>query len=241
MKYDCLLVNGDSYTEPTDTLVWADHLGLELGVPVVNLAIRGSNNKRILRSTIEYLESDHMLGKSPLVVIGWSFLRRLEVWYYGDKKELLDRAPDNQDRGPDARLRFITLDWLLDSKEATDYHKNLIINSPNELHKMIVDFYTDLFLMTRYLKSRAINYFFFSSGIQEELNPYWFMPATDLHLCYSVLNDPAIINFSDFSLAKWSKENDPNCREVTHHLSPEGHKKFSHFLKESIHDIQSHS
>lgn len=241
MKYDCLLVNGDSYTEPLDTPVWADHLGLDLGIPVVNLAVSGSNNKRILRSTVEFLESDQMLGKHPLVVIGWSFLRRVEIWYYGNKKELLNRAPDNQDRDSDNRLRFITLNWLLETKEATDYHKNLVIDSATELHKMIVDFYTDLFLLTKYLKSRNINYCFFSSGIQEECNPYWFRPATDLHVCYSILNDPAVINFSEFSLAKWAKNNDPQCKETTYHLSPNGHKDFSQYLRKLINDIQSHS
>lgn len=238
MRYDCILVNGDSYSAPNGNPVWADFLAKKMAMPVTNLAVPGSNNKRILRSTIECLESDNMLGKRPLVIIGWSFLSRQEIWYYGNKKEVLDRAPDNHNRDSQSRLQFITLDWILGTKEATDYHKNLVIDTPNEKHKMIVDFYTDLFLITQYLKAKNLDYFFFSSGFQEECNPYWFRPATDLHLCYQVLNNPAIKNFSDFSLAKWSKENDPNCSQPTWHLSTTGHEKFSQFLKDSIYDIQ---
>ena len=236
MYYDCILVNGDSYSAPKESLVWADHLSTALNLPLVNLAVAGSNNKRILRSTIECLESDAMIGKRPLVVIGWSFLSRMEVWYYGNTKEVLERAPDNQSRDVESKLRFITLDWILGTKDATDYHKNLVSNGLDEKHKVITDFYTDLFLITQYLKYKQFRYFFFSSGFQEEYNPYWYCPATDLHLCYHTLNDPAIKNFSDFSLAKWARDNDPQC-EKTYHLSTTGHKTFSQYLRKLIDDI----
>jgi len=50
---DCIIINGDSYSAPhTTTKVYGDFLSEQLGIPVKNYAIAGSNNDRILRSTI---------------------------------------------------------------------------------------------------------------------------------------------------------------------------------------------
>lgn len=211
MKFDYILINGDSYSAPADFPVWGDNIANDLNIPLINLSIAGSNNKRILRSTIEHLESDEMLGRNPLVIIAWSFVRRLEVWHHKESK-------------------LITLDWILGTPDATDYHKNLILDDPKKIHKIIVDFYTDLFLLATYLESKKINYFFFSGANNEECNPYWFKPATDLHLCYHVLNNENIKSIHDFSLAMWAKNNDPDC-EATWHLSPTGHQEFSKVIK----------
>ncbi len=186
-----------------------------------------------MRSTIEYIESDTMIGKNPLVIIGWSFIRRMEVWYYGESDDIKKRAPDNYARTTADRYRFITLDWILGTKEATDYHKNLLIDDPSYLHKIIVDFYTDIFLLSNYLKSKNINYLFFSGANNEECNPYWFQPATDLHMCYHVLNNDCIKPIHEFSIANWAKTHDKDCTE-TWHLSENGHKDFSKVIQELL-------
>lgn len=239
MKYDYLLINGDSYSASCDFPVWADYLSRLMGVPLINLAISGSNNKRILRSTIEQLESDSMLGKKVMVVVGWSFLSRQEIWYSGNDKTLLSRAPDNTERPTNSKLRFLTLDWILGTKDEQDHHKNLIIGQEDQLPKTVVDFYTDLFLLTSYLRSINADYFFFSAANNEKYNPYWLKPATDLHLCYHVLNDSRIKNLHDFSLSQWARDNDPLC-ESTYHLSPTGHDRFGQLLESFINDIQPH-
>jgi hypothetical protein len=226
-------VNGDSYSAPTNHKVWADHVAVDLGLSLTNLAVSGSNNKRIMRSTIEYIESDEMIGKKSLVIIAWSFIRRLEIWYYGESEEIKNRAPDNHSRSLEDRYRFITLDWLLGTKEATNYHKNLVIEDTDHLHKILVDFYTDLFLFSNYLKSKNIDYFFFSGANNEECNSYWFRPATDLHMCYQVLNNNRIKPIHDFSIAQWAKKHDKDCTK-TWHLSEAGHKDFSKVIREFL-------
>jgi hypothetical protein len=226
-------VNGDSYSAPDNHKVWADYVAVDLGLPLTNLAVSGSNNKRIMRSTIEYIESDGMIGKNPLVIIAWSFIRRLEVWYYGESEKIKSKAPDNHSRVSEDRYRFITLDWLLGTKESTDYHKNLVIEDRMHLHKILVDFYTDLFLFSAYLNAKNIDYLFFSGANNEECNPYWFVPATDLHMCYHVLNNNRVKSIHDFSIAHWAKQHDKDCTE-TWHLSENGHKDFSKIVGEFL-------
>ena len=95
MNYDCILINGDSYSAPTNYKVYGNFLSEKLGIPVINFAIPGSNNQRILRSSIEYLQQIKSEYSNPLVVIGWSFIRRIEVWYYGNNQKLLNAIPDS--------------------------------------------------------------------------------------------------------------------------------------------------
>jgi hypothetical protein len=230
VKYDCLVINGDSYSAPTEFPVWGDYLAKDLTLPLHNLAAVGSNNKRILRSTIEFLESDPMLGKKTFVVIGWSFLNRQEIWYDGNDKQLLSRAPDNSDRDQNSKLKFITLDWILGTKDEDQYHKSLVLNIEQQWKKIIVDFYTDVFLLSRYLRSKNIDYLFFSAADNQDSDPYHHQPATDLHLCYSVLNDPHIKNLHGFCLSHWARDNDRECSS-TFHLSEKGHHEFSKIIK----------
>ena len=63
MNHDVIFVNGDSYSTGTET--YADFLSEKLGIPVKNYAQLGSNNKRIIRSSIEYLEELQKTFKIP--------------------------------------------------------------------------------------------------------------------------------------------------------------------------------
>ena len=53
--FDCILINGDSYSAKTNQRVYGDFLQEQLGLPVYNIAQQGSNNQRIIRSTLENL------------------------------------------------------------------------------------------------------------------------------------------------------------------------------------------
>jgi hypothetical protein len=228
LTYDCIIVNGDSYSARTDDLSWADALAKKLNVPVVNLAAQGCCNDRILRSTIEYLEKSSFIH--PLVIIGWSFVTRIEVWYQGNNQHLLSRSPDNQDRDPDSRLRFLTLTWITTDtpKEVTDEYKSLIA-LPTDYHKIIVDLYLKIFLLTEYLKKHNMDYFMFSGASNDEWHINDLKPATDYSFCQSVNDDPKISPLCEFSLAQWARDNDPACTP-TFHLSPQGHIEFADYL-----------
>ena len=157
-KPDCIIINGDSYSAPhTTTKVYGDFLSEQLGIPVKNYAIAGSNNDRILRSTIEYLHTIRSQYQQPLVIIGWSFIRRLEVWYYGNHQGVIGSIPDKKDLPEHQQPRFVTLYKLLNLGEATLEQKSLI-NDDLSVHKQLTDFYTGLYLLGNFLESQNLNY-----------------------------------------------------------------------------------
>jgi hypothetical protein len=68
-----LLLNGCSFSA---NYYLANHLARQLGLDdCVSLAIGGSSNRRIIRSTLEHLESNDDIG---FVLLGLSFIRRAE-------------------------------------------------------------------------------------------------------------------------------------------------------------------
>lgn len=229
MNFDSIFINGDSYSAQTeDFLVYADYLGEYLNLPVINLSARGSSNDRIIRSSVEYL----CRAKNPLVIIGWSFIRRIEVWYYGENQNIISQIPD---RHPEEHLRInlISLNWLLNANEATLEQKALI-NEDLFVHKKLIDFYTNLYLFTDLLKSRNLKYLFFSAAKNSEVPIASFPAIANLDLVKSVMNDPGIYQLHEFYIQQWAQKNDPDCNDVTGHLSAEGHKKFAKHLLELL-------
>lgn len=227
MNYDCILINGDSYSAPTTHRVYGDFLSEHYDIPVKNFALSGSNNQRILRSSIEYLEQVKSEYINPLVIVGWSFIRRLEVWYSGNTQGLLSRIPDN------SNSRFITLDWVLGSDEATVEQKALVNSA--DIHKHLMDFYTNLYLFAQVLESQNISYIFFSAADNTPYPIHSFTYLNSLSQVQWVANNPRIFKLHNFCVSNWAQENDPDCNS-TGHLSQNGHDKFAHFILDNLVD-----
>jgi hypothetical protein len=227
VNFDCVFVNGDSYSAPYNNfLVYGDYISKYLKVPLINLAVAGSNNDRILRSSIEFVLSNKF--QNPLIIIGWSFVRRLEVWYYGSTNRVLKRIPD-QFNEEHKNLRFVTLDHLINENDATLEEKALI-NEDLFVHKQLTNFYTDLFLFSNYLKKENLSYFFFSGAKNNEIPIHCFPAIENLNLVQQVSNDKNIHQLHDFFIMDWAFKNDPEADPITGHLSESGHKKFANYL-----------
>jgi len=229
MKHDCIFINGDSYSAPGGIKVYGDFLSEHFNIPVRNYAIRGSNNQRILRSSIEHLHQIRLEFQNPLIIIGWSFIRRLEVWYYGNNQRLINQVPDSPES------RFITLDRVINAGEATLEQKALI-NEDLFVHKQLMDFYTNLYMFARILESQNLNYVFFSAARNTDCPIHCFPYINSLQQVKWVANNPNIFKLHDFCIVQWAKENDPECDPVTGHLSEDGHKKFSNFILNNVLD-----
>jgi hypothetical protein len=224
MNYDCIIINGDSYSAPTiHHKVYGDFLSKKLGIPVKNFAIPGSNNQRILRSSIEYLQKVKSEYQNPLVIIGWSFVRRIEVWYYGNNKKLLNAIPDSE------HSRFVTLDRIINAGEATLEQKALI-NEDLFIHKQLMDFYTNLYMFAHLLESQNLSYVFFSGAKNTDCPIHCFPYINSLEQVNWVANNPNIFKLHEFCVMHWAKENDTECHPVTGHLSESGHEKFADFI-----------
>jgi hypothetical protein len=198
-------------------------LSEKLNIPVKNFAIPGSNNDRILRSTIEYLENIKQEYTNPLVIIGWSFVRRQEVWYYGNNEQTLDIIPD------DDKSRLITLDHLLKNGEATLEQKALV-NEDLCIHKQLTDFYTKLYLFGHLLESFNLDYFCFSGARNTDCPIHCFPYIEPLHQVQWVAQNKKFYNLHNFCIMNWAFKNDPDCNPVTGHLSELGHQKFSNLV-----------
>jgi hypothetical protein len=223
MNYDCILINGDSYSAPSKDKVYGEFLSEHFSIPVKNFALQGSNNQRILRSSIEYLQQISSEYQNPLVIIGWSFIRRLEVWYYGNNQKLLNQMPDSVDS------RFVTLDRVIGAGEATLEQKALI-NEDLFVHKQLMDFYTNLYMFAHLLEARNLSYVFFSAARNTDCPIHCFPYIDSLEQVKWVNNNPNIFKLHEFCVMNWAIENDPDCHPVTGHLSESGHKEFADFI-----------
>ena len=75
-----ILVNGDSWTKrdpaPEGTTLWTEFLTEETGQEITNIALPGSSNQRIYRTTLEQLYTTNNITH---LIIGWSSIVRTEV------------------------------------------------------------------------------------------------------------------------------------------------------------------
>ena len=224
--FDCLLINGDSYTAPTSHTVYADVLGQDLSLPVINLALAGSSNDRILRSTLEQVIKLKNENKNPLVIVGWSFIRRLEVWYYGDNTSVIDKIPDSNNCVDYTSPRFITLDFLINENVAT-LEQKCLMQDDLFVHKQLTDFYTSIYMFAHTLDNLGIKWFMFSGARNSDtpVNSFPYIESLEhVKWCQTQKN---IYKLHKFHIAQWSEENDIYRKPVTGHLSEAGHKKFA--------------
>jgi hypothetical protein len=238
-SFTCLLVNGDSYTAAMqDKLVYADVLGEMLGVPVINIAQQGSNNDRILRSTIEKVIELTSQGQTPLVIVAWSFIRRIEVWYYGDNKNVIIGIPDRTTQNETQNPRFVTLDFLLNKNEATIEQKCLI-NDDLFVHKQLTDFYTKMYLLANTFDNFGVKWFMFSGAKNTEIPIHCFPYIQSLEQVKWCQAYPNIYNMHEFCIPNWAENNDADRSLNTGHLSETGHKKFASTVFEWLRSVNN--
>jgi len=145
-----LLANGCSFTEGYDLFhkesSWPYQLGNSLNFKTVNLALGGSSNDRIYRTTIEYLNTH---SDPDLVVIGWTSFNRAEISsVHGLYLRLTNDNCLSDTTEFDQDLTNVHKFWL-----TTLY--NQYINYRNWLHNVLH--------LQNYFVIKNINYRFFSA------------------------------------------------------------------------------
>lgn len=127
-----LVVNGCSWTycqglDDPKTQGWPALLAKELGVEVVNLAVKGCGNSSIHRRTYEYVYENLPTGSKPFFVIAFSQYWRQESWFnnflgfknYNDYS--LVSLPDNSPYNNTERA-------LLDNWNELDFYRKTYLN-----------------------------------------------------------------------------------------------------------------
>lgn len=228
---DCILANGDSYSVSQG---WPEYLSSIIDLPCHNLAVAGVSNDRIVRTTIEYVEKLRSQGLRPYIIIGWSFIHRVEVWYHGPNESVLKRATESNLQ---KSSRLVTLDWI-PNEELSSHVKEQMV-SVDTVDKKIIDWYTNIFLLSKYLQLHNLGYFFFSAADNKSFPIDTWSVFTELCFVQEVQQDRQIYKLHDFCIADYARKNDKDRKEPTGHLSAKGHEHFSHFLLELLkNDIQ---
>jgi hypothetical protein len=233
LKTDLILINGDSYSAPGQSKTYGDFLGESLGLPVCNLAMVGSNNDRIRRSTVEKIINLQTQGLTPLVIVAWSFLTRLEIWYDRDDKNIIDCVPDQVSENNPRKNRLITLDFILGQNTSSDEYKSLILHTP-KIQKLLTDFYLDIYLVSMLLRNYNIPYRFFFGADHQDFPVTDFPYVEDRNFVQHCQADASIYNLDRFSISSWGIEHDPDGDRVTGHLSIDGHRQFAQWIREHL-------
>jgi hypothetical protein len=132
-----ILINGCSHTEASECdKGLAEFLSENLNADVTNIAKGGGSNHRILRSTIEYCETNPV----DLVFIGWSTHERFEFSWRGQRTDY-------------------TLYKQSDDKDLEKFYRYLDLNVA-DWNVGLEDTITYQFALQTYLERKAIDYIY---------------------------------------------------------------------------------
>lgn len=146
-----ILVNGCSFM---DSYYYKHHFDRLLSANTVNLARAGSSNRRIIRTTVDYIEQNPV----DLVVIGLTFYDRQE-------SPLIDRAdPWVSYNSQGMQAQFASdrdFDSTVEHKLVDDYVKSRYRFDINPHY--IKQLYLDLRMFASYLKEQGIKFCIFNT------------------------------------------------------------------------------
>lgn len=224
--FDCVVVNGDSYSAKINHRVYSDFLAKQSDIPVINIARRGSNNDRIRRTSIEKLLEIKDKYKNPLLIVGWSFIRRIEVWYYGNHPQVIHAIPDRENKESHREPRFLTLNVLASMNQAT-LEQKCLIDEDLFVHKQLTDFYTSLYMFAHTVESLGAKLFCFSAAKNIEIPVNCFPYIESLHQVQWCQAQNNIHQLHQFCIKQWAEQHNPMRNMVTGHLSESGHQRFA--------------
>lgn len=232
---DLVIVSGDSYSASFSNIptnegsLYGQCLADMLRVPAKLLAEPGSSNDRIIRSIYESVLTALAQNQTPLVIVGLSFVRRTEIWYYGDNPQYRERFLDTKDLEAHRVIPTLTLDWVLHDPEIKEKYKSYII-ADSFIHKRLLDFYIDVFGLINSLENLGVPFLVFSGANNTDCPVNCFPAIEELNVVKHVQQNLNVLDLHKFCIANWSLKHDAERKPDTGHLSKAGHKKFAEFL-----------
>lgn len=146
-----VLVNGCSFM---DSYYYSGHFSQLLNAKTVNIARAGSSNRRIIRTTVEYIEHNPV----DLVILGLTFYDRQE-------SPLIDRADpwvSYNSQGMQAQFASVNdFTSTLEHKLVDDYVKSRYRFDINQHYRE--QLYLDLKLLAAYLREQGIKFCIFNT------------------------------------------------------------------------------
>lgn len=234
--FDLIYVNGDSYSAANnDFPVYSDHLD-DIGKCVINNAMPGSNNDRIFRKTLEDLIGiEHT---NTLVILGFSFITRVEVWYHGSNNKILQdiKVRNNKDFPINEKLvdklQLSTVDYIGNNDSNDQQWKSTSLYT--DINKQVIDFLIQLECLIGWLENNNINYLIFSAAENNDWKGYNWDFITNTNVYKKLMSNNKILgNFFNFSIKKFCE--DRNLKTTpTSHMFADGHLEFSKFIKNHV-------
>lgn len=233
-----ILINGDSYSASVQncysighaenslpwTNVYGDYLRKKLNYDVINLAMPGSSNTRIFRTTTEYI----LQNSVDIVIVGFSFAHRKEIWYKGkDKRNRLRNEFDN----PGHELCFDTLDYYR-TQGVDDDIKSMLINKHQNPTLDLINFLTQLIGFSAFCKQHNKKYILFRAAEDPDQKDYNLDYIKNTPIWKSICEDPNILEL-DFSIPKFARDNNLMTLD-TGHLYDDGHEMFANYLQQLL-------
>ena len=216
---------------------YAHHVGAALNGYVINNAISGSCNRRIIRSACHdlLLQREHNPDQQIIALIGFSFELRDEIWV---DNLIQDREPQEsnfrthqfsgelnwqqhlyQDKLVVKNTKFFDKKYLQKWSEGRAY-----FYSP---YAERINFLMDVLLFKTILEKHNIDYCMFQLPLAEKLNNEYLLDFFSSRIC-----DDRIFNFETFSFCEWCYANDfkpidSNEPPNIGHYGPDAHKSFA--------------
>lgn len=245
LNFPLIYCNGDSYSDSNyrpfmKTETYAHHVANALNGYVINNAISGSCNRRILRSSCHdlLLQREHNPDQQIIALIGFSFEIRDEIWV---DNLIQDREP--QESNFRTHQFSVESNWqqhLYTNKLVVNDNKNITSFDKKYLQKWSegrayfyssyaerINFLMDVLLFKTILEKHNIDYCMFQSPLAEKLENEYLLDFFNSRMC-----DDRIFNFETFSFCNWCHTNgfkpiDPNELPDIGHYGPDAHKSFA--------------
>lgn len=217
--------NGDSHTFgselPNYKNAYSYLLAKKLNFDtVINLAVGGASNDRILRTTEKFLLSCDINNNYPrFILIGWSEYTRQDWYHNGEYRSLTSNQPE---------------DFITSNSNRFDYSKT-IFNEINFINKFTKYFHEKIYNLHLELNYRKIPHLFLNTCKS-------YAASTDLSelIKYDWQNRFWEPYSTSGGFCEWSKNNGFN-KTIWHHIEQAGHDKFTEVLYNYIieHDLLS--
>lgn len=232
-------VNGDSYSKISDGKRYSEFLSEFFNCESVNVAISGSSNSRILRTSLRDLIELKKVHTDIVAVISLTFPLRTEIW-----------DPDITDNRFVNDGEFVSLQttqskrWFYDNELVEPSRYQGYIKEWLRWYNIeaeTVELLREILLLTTWCKHNNIKYVIFSGALQEQVD----LESTFIRSLYlEVARDPNIIDIFSESFTEWCvchghKPIDDFTQEIhgkTYIIGHHGelaHKDFAKFLFEN--------
>jgi hypothetical protein len=231
-------VNGDSYSVVSDGKRYSEFLGESLGCEVVNNAVSGSCNARIIRTSLRDLIELKQQEEKIIAVLSLTFIMRTELW---DMQHQVARFRNSNDGDFVSVTPTASKSWFSSKEDYTDKYKEFSKQFLTwyNIEAETVNLVSQLILLKGWCDAHDIRLVIFTGPLQEPID----MTAPFIESLIRELPSNSIIDPFSFSFTEWCTSNgfkaiDDYTQEIhgrvldIGHHGEAAHKAFAEFLIE---------